>query len=413
MTDIPDDPPRPSRPSRPREEQPAGGARPPYADLRIHPSPHPFVRKGLLVRPPQNAPNGSLVSLRSPEGVLLGDGFWNAYSDIGVRRLTDGDVRFDEAALAAAVDRAIALRDRLPGLRESGDAFRVIHAEGDELSGLIVDRLGEVLAVELHSAGWIGWLDRLLPLLHARLGTQHHRVTMSERTAYLEGCAPLDVSSEKCPRTLRLREHGVRYQVDLQTGHKTGFFCDQRDNRRALAPWVAGADVLDLCCYTGGFALAAGVLGTPASLTGVDLDEEALAVAQLNANLNQKRVHFVHADVFDWLRQSAGTARRYDVVVLDPPKFIPTRKDIEAGHGKYHDLNRLAFGVLKPGGLLMTSSCSGLLSVGEFRELVTTAARKSGRRARLIATTGAAPDHPVLLNCPETEYLKTLWMVAW
>lgn len=392
-------------------ERAAEGPRegPPVVDLRTHPSPHPFVRRGLVARAPR-VPDGSVVTIRSPEGVVLGDGFWNGVSDIALRRLTTGDVRFDRAALAAALDRALALRRSVPGLLESGDAWRAVHAEGDELSGLVVDRYADVLAVELHSSGWLAWLDVLLPLLHERLGTRHHRISLSPRTARLEGCAPLDRSSDGCPRTLRIREHGVRWQLDLQTGHKTGFFCDQRDNRRALAAWVAGAEVLDCCCYTGGFGVAAAVLGQPAAVTGVDLDEEALAVARDNANLNQARVHLVHADAFDWLRQVGGAGRRFDVVVLDPPKFIPTRKDVETGRAKYHDLNRLALGVLKPGGLLLTCSCSGLLPREEFRELVTTAARKEGRRAALLASTGAGPDHPVLLNCPETEYLKALWL---
>lgn len=383
---------------------------PPVVELKSHPSPHPFVRRGLVARAPR-LPNGSVVTLRSPEGVVLGDAFWSVHSDIAARRMTTGDVRFDSAALLSKVESAIALRSRLPGLADC-EALRVIHAEGDGLSGLIVDRYRDVLMIELHSAGWLAWLDELIALLHDRLGTAHHRVVLSERTARLEAVPAMDRSSAGCPKTMRLAEHGVRYVLDLATGHKTGFFCDQRDNRRELARWVDGAEVLDLCCYTGGFALAASVLGKPASVTAVDLDEDALVVAKTNANLNQVRVRFVHADAFDWLRQSVGTGKRFDVVVLDPPKFIRTRREIETGRGKYHDLNRLALSILRPGGLLMTSSCSGLLSGEEHRELVMIAARKEGKNARVLAATGAAPDHPVLLECPETEYLHCLWMLV-
>ncbi|HZL99499.1 MAG TPA: class I SAM-dependent rRNA methyltransferase, partial [Planctomycetota bacterium] len=364
---------------------PDPGAVPPLVDLTMHPSPHPFVRRG-IVRSAPKLPNGSLVTLRSPEGVILGDGFWNHASDIAVRRLTSGDVRFDAAVLEAALDRAVGLREALPGLAEQTDAWRAVHSEGDGLSGLIVDKLGEVAAVELHSAGWLLWLDALLPLLHRRLGTAHHRVTLGERTARLEGTQPRDESSPGCPPGLRIREHGARYRVDLATGHKTGFFCDQRDNRRDFAAWARG-DVLDLCCYTGGFSVAAALAGRADSLTGVDLDEEALATARENLNLNQVRAQLVHADAFDWLRQVAAAGRRFDSIVLDPPKFIPGRRDEETGRGKYHDLNRLAFSVLRPGGLLLTCSCSGLLSRVEFTALVTTAARKSGRAARLLRST--------------------------
>jgi 23S rRNA (cytosine1962-C5)-methyltransferase len=390
---------------------PGAGAASAVVELTLHPSPHPFVRRGIVARAPK-IPTGSLVTLRSPEGVILGDGFWNSASDIAVRRLTSGDVRFDAGVLEAALDRAATLRESLPDLAKETDAWRAVHSEGDGLSGLIVDRLGEVVAVELHSAGWIGWLDVLLPMLQRRLGTAHHRVSMGERTARLEGVAPLERSSEGCPRNLRIREQGVRYRVDLESGHKTGFFCDQRDNRRDFARWATG-DVLDLCCYTGGFAASVAVAGRAASITAVDLDEDALATARENLNLNQARAQLVHADAFDWLRQVAAAGRRFDSIVLDPPKFIPSRRDELTGRGKYHDLNRLAFSVLKPGGLLLTSSCSGLLSRVEFTELVTTAARKSGRAARLLRSTGAAPDHPVLLECPETEYLKCLWLRAW
>jgi len=386
-------------------------AAPPVVELTRHPAPHPFVRRGLVARAPR-LPNVALVTLRTPEGVILGDGFWNGTSDIAVRRLTDGDVRFDRAALEAALQRAVGLRRALPGLLDATDAFRVVHAEGDELSGLVADRHGDVLVLELHSAGWIERADEVAAILHPLLGTRHQRVRMSARTAHLEGVAPVDRASEGCPRTLKLKEHGVRWLVDFESGHKTGFFCDQRDNRRRFADFARG-EVLDVCSYTGGFAVTAAVLGQPQGVTAVELDEEALAVAERNAHLNQVRVSCVRADAFDWLRQVTGAGRRFDAVVVDPPKFIPTRADVETGRGKYHDLNRLALRALQPGGLLLTCSCSGLLTREDLLELVATGARKEGRRVQLLASTGAGPDHPVLLNCPESEYLKALWMRVW
>jgi len=393
--------------SAPGELAPAA---PPVVDLTRHPAPHPFVRRG-LVRTAPRLPNGAVVTLRTPEGVVLGDGFWNGTSDIAVRRLTDGDVRFGPESLAAALARAVELRRAVPGLCEQ-EAFRVVHAEGDELSGLVVDRYADVLVLELHSAGWLPLAGQVASVLHGLLGTRHHRTVMSLRTARLEGCTPVDLASPEAPRSLKLRENGVRWQLDFETGHKTGFFCDQRENRARFAAWAAG-DVLDVCAYTGGFAVSAAVLGRPASVTGIELDEEALALAERNAHLNQARVSWARADAFDWLRQVATAGRRFHSVVVDPPKFIPTRADVETGRGKYHDLNRLALRVLHPGGLLLTCSCSGLLPRTELLELVTTAARKEGRSARLLAGTGAGPDHPVLLNCPESEYLKALWMRVW
>jgi 23S rRNA (cytosine1962-C5)-methyltransferase len=388
-----------------------GDGAPPVVELTRHPAPHPFVRRGLVARAPR-LPNSAVVTLRTPEGVILGDGFWNATSDIAVRRLTDGDVRFDRAALEAALQRAVALRAAIPGLARATDACRVVHAEGDELSGLIVDRYADVLVLELHSAGWLPLADEVAGILHGLLGTRHTRVVMSQRTARLEGCATVDRATAGCPSSLKIREHGVRWQVDFATSHKTGFFCDQRDNRKRFAEWARG-EVLDVCAYTGGFAVTTAALGEVAGVTAVELDEEALAVAERNANLNQARVSCVRADAFDWLRQVSGAGRRFDAVVVDPPKFIPTRADVETGRGKYHDLNRLALRILAPGGLLLTCSCSGLLTREELLELVATGARKEGRRAQMLASTGAGPDHPVLLNCPESEYLKALWMRVW
>ncbi|MFT7462821.1 MAG: 23S rRNA (cytosine1962-C5)-methyltransferase [Pseudohongiellaceae bacterium] len=384
-------------------------AKPPVVELTTWPSPHPFVRKGLVAKRPENLSGPGLVTMHAPDGGIVGDAIWNPRSDIALRRLTSGDVRFDQRALIDTVDRAVALRESWPGLNES-DAWRVVHAEADGLSGLIVDRYGDVLSVQLHSAGWLAMIDPLLEALHGRLGTSFHTVEMADRVARLEGVRPTSWRSDGCPKRLKINEYGVRFHVDLVGGHKTGFFCDQRDNRHDFASLVAGADVADVCCYTGGFSTTAQVLGNPASVTAVDLDESALAVGKANAKLNQVRVSFVHADAFDWLRQLGAGERRFDAIVLDPPKFIASRSDDRLGRGKYHDLNRLAIQLLRPGGLLLSCSCSGLLPRDDLLELVRTAARKAGREARLLRSTGAAIDHPVHVECPESEYLKALWL---
>ncbi len=383
----------------------------PVVQLSSHPSPHPLLRKHMLGHVPRGLGPGTLVTLKTPDGGVLGDGFYNDHSELIVRRLTTGDVRFDRAALAGAVDRAVSLRESLPDVVEAAECWRVIHAEGDSLSGLIVDRYGDVVVIELHSAGWVPLIDDLVAVLHERLGTVHHQVTLDERISNLERVTKVRRYSEGCPRSVVVREHGVRYRVDLELAHKTGFFCDQRDNRLRFARWARG-DVLDVCCHAGGFSLCAAENGQTDSLTAVDLDEKALERARENANLNQRRVHQVHADAFDWMRQVGGAGRSFDTVVVDPPKFAPTRRDLDKAEGKYHDLNRLALKLVAPGGRLLTCSCSGLMSREKLVELVRTAARKSGRSVRILAVTGAAPDHPVLLECPETEYLKALWLAV-
>jgi 23S rRNA (cytosine1962-C5)-methyltransferase len=211
----------------------------------------------------------------------------------------------------------------------------------------------------------------------------------------------------------RITEHGVRYGVNFEHGHKTGFFCDQRDNRVQFAQWVRGARVLDVCCYTGGFSIAAKKLGGAAEVTGVDLDETAIAQAKKNANLNQERITFVHADAFSWMRQMQKNADAWDAVVLDPPKLIHSREGFDEGKAKYHDLNKLALSLVRRGGLFVTCSCSGHMPAELFEEIVVGLAHRSGRKLQILDRTGAGPDHPVMSNCPESRYLKVLWARVW
>jgi 23S rRNA (cytosine1962-C5)-methyltransferase len=224
----------------------------------------------------------------------------------------------------------------------------------------------------------------------------------------IEGfCAP---PADATGGELIIREHGIRYRVDVVGGHKTGFFCDQRENRRRLADFCRDATVLDVCCYTGGFGLAAKLLGGAREVTSIDLDESVVALARQNANLNQARIHYAEADAFIYLRQMIAAKRQFDVVVLDPPKFIASREGWEDGLKKYHDLNKLGQQVVRPGGLLLTCSCSGLVGVDDFVGWVHAAGRSGGRRLQLLGRSGAGPDHPVMLDCPESAYLKAVWL---
>eukprot|EP00825_Cyclidium_porcatum_P013887 TRINITY_DN17368_c0_g1_i1.p2 TRINITY_DN17368_c0_g1~~TRINITY_DN17368_c0_g1_i1.p2 ORF type:complete len:445 (-),score=35.36 TRINITY_DN17368_c0_g1_i1:268-1602(-) len=211
------------------------------------------------------------------------------------------------------------------------------------------------------------------------------------------------------PPRVRIRENGVRFEVDFSEGHKTGFFCDQRDNRRQLARMSKDRRVLDLCCYTGGFAVSAAVAGA-SDVTGVDLDETAVAQARRNGNLNQQpRIHWVHADAFTYAHQMRQNGESWDVVIADPPKLILSREEEADGWRKYEDLNSLAIGLVAPGGLLVTCSCSGLVSLQDFEQLVLRSAHRMSRRLQLIDGSGAGPDHPVLSTCLDGRYLKVIW----
>jgi 23S rRNA (cytosine1962-C5)-methyltransferase len=373
---------------------------------------HPSVYKKMVAGPVGSLRpvDGDLVRVVDRDDQPIGYGLWNSRSQIALRILRHGDdppgPDFWRDRIAAAVD----LRRTFLKLDETGNAYRVVHAEGDGLSGLIIDRFDDVLSVELFSLGMYQRIGPILALAGKATGAPHFRVHVDERIAKAEDFPGRPVASPGAPDLVTIQEHGLRYRVRFEEGHKTGFFCDQRDNRRELARYCRDRTVLDLCCYTGGFGLNALARGRAREVTCVDLDEKAVAVARENANLNQLRPGLVHADAFGYARQMAANRRQYGVVVLDPPKLIPGRLDIAAGKRKYFDLNALAMGLVEPGGLLLTCSCSGLLSPEDFLQLLRAAARRAGRAAQVLAVTGAAADHPVGLEALEGAYLKAVWL---
>lgn len=357
---------------------------------------------------------GDIVRVYDPDGEPFGAGFYNAKARVPLRMIHHRPGESAETGwFLSALDDAIALRRDILHLDEGTEAYRVVNSDGDGLSGLIIDRFADVLSAEVHSLGIWQRLPEWLPHLHSRLGTTRAIVRTDPAIARIEGI-PAGPPAAGEPRSVRIREHGIRFEVSFADGHKTGFFCDQRDNRRKFAGLVNGRRVLDLCCYTGGFALAARINGRAASVTAVDLDEKAIAQARRNSNLNQVRdIDWVHTDAFTYARQMHRNGAQWDAVVLDPPKLVHTREDEANGRGKYADLNALALDLVAPGGLFLTCSCSGLLDVAEFEQIVLRSAGRRRRRLQILDRTGAGPDHPVMSNCPEGRYLKTLWARVW
>jgi 23S rRNA (cytosine1962-C5)-methyltransferase len=373
---------------------------------------HPFVYRKMVIGPTGGVrpADGDLVRVVDRDHLPIGFGLWNSRSQISLRLLAQGLEPPGRGFWERRIDRAVALRRGMLGLDEVTNAYRVVHAEGDGLSGLIVDRYDDVLSAEVFSLGMYQRIGSILPLVAERLGTSHSRVTVDERIALAEDFAGRPLASPRLPPRVTVQEHGVRFRVAFEGSHKTGFFCDQRDNRRDLARFCADRTVLDVCCYTGGFGLHALVRGGAREVTGVDLDEKAIALARDNANANQVRPSLVHADAFGYMRQMTQNGRSFGVVVLDPPKLIPNRLEIAPGKRKYFDLNVLAMRLVEPGGVLLTCSCSGLLSAEEFLFLLRAAARQAGRSAQVLAQTGAAADHPVGLDALEGSYLKAVWL---
>jgi 23S rRNA (cytosine1962-C5)-methyltransferase len=371
---------------------------------------------------------GDLVAIYLPDQSLpAGYGLFNPRSELTVRQLWTGPELPSEAMWHARLSEAVRLRTEVLQIPRNSTAWRVVHAESDGLSGFVVDKFDDVLSAECFSLGMYQRASLLLPKLAELSGAKHWRCRTSPQFLSQEGCDPPELTSPGCPAQSVITEHGTRFRVRFEGGHKTGFFCDQRDNRRRLASFCEGRSVLDLCCYTGGFAVQAKVLGRADEVTGVDLDEDPLVVARENANLNQARARFVQADAFAYLRDLIRNGRQFDVVILDPPKLIRSRMELEEGTRRHFAMNRLAMRVVRPGGLLLSCSCAGLLPESEFMQLLIAASRSTGddlvpataagtqaapRTLQFLQKTGAAPDHPVISNCPETEYLKAAWMIV-
>lgn len=398
--------------SEPRKAHAAsthGSWRTPWVQLKYY-SASPTLYPAMILGASPDAQPGALVTVYDKAGEPFGAGLYNPRARVPLRMVHYGGTPFGEDDLLRLLDRAVGLRLdqlRLPAVTE---AFRVVNSDGDALSGLIVDVYGDVLSVSVHSLGVWQRLGRWLPHLRARLGTRHEVVEVEDHVARIERIPRAEGGARPVP-PVKVREHGVRFEVDFRAGHKTGFFCDQRENRRRLGGWVTeGTRVLDLCCYTGGFALAASVLGQARDVTGVDLDEQAIAQARRNANLNGVRADWVHCDAYSFARQMQRNGQLWDVVVADPPKLVDRREDLPEGQVRYEDLNGLAMRVVRPGGLLVTCSCSGLVSAEDFERFVVRAARRVERRLQFLDRTAAGPDHPVMANCRESEYLKVLWL---
>ena len=372
-------------------------------------SKHPWIYRKMC-RPSDHAP-GSLVEVFDREGRFAGRGIYNRKSQIAVRLLTENPEQpLDDAFFAAALERAVRFRREVLDLEKVTDAYRVVNSEGDGLSGLVVDRFASFAVVQLYSAGWYRKLKWLLPAVERILGAATVLVKADRDTEAHEGFRVRDFVAEKlgdAELTTIVREGGLRFQVDLRHGHKTGFFCDQREHRSRVRGLASGKRVLDGCTYTGGFALNA-ALGGAAEVTAVDLDEKAIEVAKENARLNGLSIHLLHADLFDFLRGAHAAARSFDLIVLDPPKLASGRSEVAAGLKRYEDLNALACRRLEKGGTLITCSCSGAVSETRFREAVLQGARSVGTELKLIHAGGEAPDHVLKPEFPEGRYLKVL-----
>lgn len=372
---------------------------------------HPWIFSGAIQHVNGNPASGATVNLLSFNGNFLARAAYSPHSQIRARVWTFEDEAVDADFFRRQIRSALRSRDAW-NLTPGTDALRLIHAESDNLPGLVVDRYGDTLILQSLTAGCEAWKETLADLLLEETGLQ----TIFERSdadvRELEGLPPVVGPLRGAPpqAPLVIHEHGLKFNANLAGGHKTGFYLDQRQNRLRVRQLSEGREVLDCFCYTGGFALNA-LAGGASSVTAVEASAEALALGQENASLNGQqaaRLEWIEADVFQALRKFRDEGRSFDLVILDPPKFAPTAAQAGKAARGYKDINRLGFLLLRPGGLLVTFSCSGGVDAALFQKIVASAALDAGAQAQIVETLTQAPDHPVALNFPEGAYLKGL-----
>lgn len=368
--------------------------------------PNAFKR---MIDTADRAEAGQLVAVYDKNGNPYGTAIYNPHSQITLRIISrENPEEFQlEKFFDEKVSRAISLRRDVLRLQERTDACRLVHDYADGLPGLTVDMYKDQIVLEFYSLG----MYRLWPYIEAAFKKHfpeaqfHHRATAY--TQEMEGfkIKPDTVQAHKT----RITENGVQFELDLRAGFKTGFFCDQRENRLFAAQFAAGKKMVDLCSYTGGFGVYAAKLGGAESVTCVELDPEASEAGKRNANINKVKIDAVCADAFTYMRQMLDLKRRYGLVVLDPYKLVSSREERDKGIFKYRDFNRIALSLVEEGGVFVTCSCSGMVSMEEFSFILRGAAANSGRRVQILKKAGAGADHPVAADYPEGEYLKCIF----
>jgi 23S rRNA (cytosine1962-C5)-methyltransferase len=370
---------------------------------------HPWVLDSAVARIEGDVQDGDVIDLLSEKGKFIARGLFNSSSRIRVRLYTwDAGQALDERFWRHRLETAVAFRRQL-GLLEPADACRLVFSESDGLSGLIVDRYADYLAVQPTALAVARRLDVLVPMLVELVKPRAVFIRNERSVTQLEGVdVPEGIYWGEPPAgPVFITEHGIRYGVDLTAGQKTGFYVDQRDNRRATAQHCRDRRVLDMFCYSGGFALSATILGGAREVTAVDTSERAIALAQANAELNGvANVRFQTGDAFQTLDRLVAEGERFGVVILDPPKFARSRARLDDALMAYHRLNLMGVLALEPGGTLVTCSCSGHVTREDFLHMLSGVAQRSGRQIQILEQRGAAPDHPVSATCLETEYLK-------
>lgn len=374
---------------------------------------HPWLFDTAVARLDGHARPGDTVTIQAADGRPLAKAAYSPQSKIRARVWSfDIATTIDHAFFKRRVAAAVARRAHLPELAGQ-QGLRLIHAESDGLPGIIADQYGDTVVVQLTSAGAEKWRAAIVDALQKATGCARIYERSDSEVRGLEGLEPTTgwLLGEAPEHEIVIEEHGVKLVIDIAGGHKTGFYLDQRDNRRMLATLSPGKRVLNCFCYTGGFSLQA-LAGGAASVLSIDSSQPALQQAAANLALNQRlpadHAEWRCANVFDELRKLKTANETFDLIVLDPPKFAPSASHAERASRAYKDINLHGFKLLAPDGLLMTYSCSGGVGLDLFQKIVAAAACDAGRTARIVKRLQGSADHPVDLAFPEGEYLKGL-----
>jgi 23S rRNA (cytosine1962-C5)-methyltransferase len=372
---------------------------------------HPWVYAGAVARVEGGPADGDVVDVHSHADNFVARGLYNSASKIRVRLYNwSAETPLDQDFFRERMAQGLRLRRDLLGLARSGTACRLLFSEADGLSGLTVDQYDRWLIMQFTSLGMAQRRDLLAQLLAELVQPEGIYLRTERDIGKLEGLEIQDGEIwGSVPATpIVIREGDLQFRVDLRQGQKTGFYLDQRDNRKVVAKLAAGRRVLDAFCYTGGFAVHAARAGA-AKVEGVDVSAAALELAEDNARLNDlTSIEFVKADVFAHLQTRAEAGERYGLVILDPPKFARSRHAVEEAMRGYRRLQSLSVGLLDPGGILVTCCCSGLITMDMLKDLLAQLAAAQGRTIQILEQRGQAPDHLVSVACPESSYLKCL-----
>jgi 23S rRNA (cytosine1962-C5)-methyltransferase len=364
----------------------------------------PWIFSNEVAGLPKELPAGSVVDVKFDDGQPLGSGFFNPKSLITVRLFARTlDANPNRKFFERHLSRALALREKI----YDRPFYRLVHAEGDGLPGLVIDRFGDVLVVQITIAGMELVLTELMAALRALLKPTTIILRNDTPSRALEGLPSYVRAELGNAGRIVVEENGARYFADLGSGQKTGWYYDQRDNRAFIAGLARGRSVLDAYSYTGGFGILAAQAGAKEVIC-LDSSEQALALAEESAAANRLSVRAVKADVFEELTRLATQKEKFDIVVADPPPFVKSKKDLEPGAKAYRKLARLAAEVTAPNGILLLASCSHNIPLERFASECAAGISRGGRNASLIRTAGAGPDHPVHPMLPESAYLKAL-----